>query len=222
MAVAADGEAILSGRQASADPWTFSGKTTAGTNRIGVLRFFSGGGAPAVAPTWGGSNMTLIGSVAKGAGAVYAYYIVAPATASSDIVVDLTAPAIGAYVVTSYTGAHQSTAPTGFASATGSSTTPSVDVTSVTDDLVLDAMDVDNVITSVGAGQTAEYLDTTGPSDRFGGSYEAGAATVTMSWTVSSAAWCTLGFSLVAAAGGASADPPRLHRGQAVQRASYW
>lgn len=218
MAVAHDGEANLTGRQSSADPWTLSGKTTAGANRFGVFRFMVTTGGLAADPTWGGVTMTLIGSKVFGGKTIYAYGLIAPPTASSSIVLDLTGPLEGPYAVTSYNGVHQTTPTTGFASNNGTSTTPTVDVTSATGQLVLDAMDATNIISSVGGGQTSEYLDTTGGSDRFGASREAGAGTVTMSWTIGSASWATLAFALQEPAGGGGSSILRQmmqhHRGR--------
>lgn len=212
--VGPDGTAHVTGRQASASTWTLSGKTTAGTNRLGVVRLVFNSTRTISSVTWGGNAMTHLGTtVDQGTERIFAYYIIAPPTASSDVVVTLSGPTDGAYAVTSYEAVHQTT-PTGAANtATGTSTTPSVDVSSEVGALVLDAMLVANTISSVGAGQTSEYLDTTGGSDRFGCSREAGATTVTMSWTVTSAAWATLGFeilpveSLGGGGGGGAAGP---------------
>lgn len=196
-----DGEANLTGRLPSSSTHTLSGKTTAGANRLGVLRFMSSH-APTSAPTWGGNAMTLVGTVPRGAQTIRAYRIVDPPTTSSDIEIVLAGPVQIPYIVSSYNGVDQTTPIGDVQSAEGTGTTPTVDVSSAADNLVLDAMDVANVISSVGAGQTAEFLDTVGSVDRFGGSREAGASTVTMSWTVSSGAWSILAFELNAASGG--------------------
>jgi hypothetical protein len=206
MAAAFDGEAVLSGRHASSSTWTISGKTTAGSDRVGIVRFL--GNATLTGVTWGGTAMTSVGSVARGSLFIYVYRIINPPTASSDIVVTFTAPNSGPYAVTSYNGVDQTTPTSGVATNTGTGTTPTVDVASATGNLVLDAMDVANVISSAGAGQTAEFIDTAGGSERFGVSREAGASTVTMSWTVSSGAWSTIGFSLNAASGGGGGGTP--------------
>lgn len=205
MAVAFDGEAILSGRHASSSTWTISGKTTAGSDRVGIVRFM--GNATFTSITWGGVAMTEIGTVTRGSLVIRSYAIVDPPTSASDIVINFVAPGAGPYAVTSYNGVDQADPIGDVQTATGTGTTPTVDVSSAADDMVLDAMDVANVISSVGANQTAEYLDTTGSSDRFGASREAGAATVTMSWTVSSGAWSTMGFSLNAAGDAGSIVP---------------
>lgn len=209
MAVLHDGEANLTGRHASAATWTLSGKTTAGSDRVGVVRFMASTDSPVTSVTWGGVAMTLVGSVVRSDATIYAYEIPAPPTEASDVLIAFTSGSpSGPYTVSSYNGVDQTTpirnqgAGALFVSATGTSTTPSVNVTSATGDLVLDAMDVAQVISSVGANQTTEFLDTAGGSDRFGASREAGAATVTMSWTTGSAGWSILAFSLNAATGG--------------------
>lgn len=207
VAAAHDGEANFSGRHASAGTWTFSGKTTAGSDRLGVLRFMVATATAISSVTWNGAAMTQIGTVVRGSSTIYVYRILAPPTSASDVVITFSgATPSGPYLVTSYNGVDQTTPVSGFVTNTGSGTTPTVDVSSAADNLVLDAMDVANVISSVGADQTAEFIDTAGGSDRFGGSREAGASTVTMSWTVSSGAWSILAFSLNNASGGGGAD----------------
>jgi len=208
MAALHDGQANISGRITSnTTTWTLTGKTTTGTNRLGVVRWLAGLAPSTV--TWGGVAMTNLGTtVVRGSQTIRMFYILNPPTAASDIVITNIGPTTGAYLVTSYNGVDQTDPIGDVQTATGTSTTPSVTVTSATDELVIDAMDVANVISSVGAGQTAEYLDTTGSSDRFGGSYEAGAASVTMSWTVSSGAWATMGVALMPVAAAVASLPP--------------
>lgn len=214
MAVAHDAEADLSGDQTASATWTISGKTTAGSNRVGIVRFNYAATATLTGVTWNGSAMTEVplSSVTSGSRTNKSFYIVDPPTASSDIVISFSAgtPA-GEYLVTSYNEADTASPIGDVQTATGTSTTPSVDVTSASGDMVLDWMVIANTITSVGDSQTSEFIDTTGGSYRVGGSREAGAATVTMSWTVGSGAWGTSGFSINQAAAGGSSVPVKQH-----------
>ena len=73
--------------------------------------------------------------------------------------------------------------------ATGTDDTPTVDATSQTDGLVIDALIVPSAVTSmsVGAGQTERMNTDAFSVGRHGSSTEAGAASVTMSWTLNTA-----------------------------------
>ncbi len=205
MAVDHDGESNLTARTTAtgAGPFTVtaSGKTTAGSNRYGVVRFMTSGTVTSV--TWDGVAMDLIQSTTRAAGTltIAAYGIVAPPTAGSDVVITVTAPVEVTYTVSSYNGVDQVDAIGNTATNSGSTANGSVVVTSAVDHLVLDAFDVANVA-SVGADQTEEGSNL-GGGDEFGASREAGAASVTMSWTHGAADWGTVGFSLnaVTAAG---------------------
>lgn len=210
MAVAFDGETILAAHSASASSHTVTGKTTAGSDRVGVVRIkvttpeFDNGGTTV---TWGGVSMTQIGSGAKvasgTAGGVRAYRIVNPPTGASNIVITPAAgnSAVG-YIVSSYSGVDQTTPVGTPATDTGSSTTPTVDVSAATDDMVLDMVTAAAPFSGSGGGQTIEGTPTDGSSYVARGSREAGATTVTMSHTISSANWATIGFALKAAGAG--------------------
>jgi hypothetical protein len=94
------------------------------------------------------------------------------------------------------------------ATATGTSGTPSVNVGSATSDLVVDCVSARNSNTNLaaGPGQTGKVSQTTNatPSSNpeVGHSTEAGAASVTMSWTgTSSVSWASMGASFNPASG---------------------
>lgn len=97
-------------------------------------------------------------------------------------------------------------------SATGTSSTPTQTVTSATGELVVDCIAVTalQTVSGVGSGQTQAWSDTDagGQFRRGAGSYEAGASSVVMDWTISgSGAWASLAVSLIAAAGAAGLPP---------------
>ena len=131
------------------------------------------------------------------------FYLVAPATGSNTAVVTFTGnsgrPTIG--VASSYNGVDQSTPYDGYNTATGSSDTPSVDITSATGEMVVAAAGSAAVRTStVGADQDERNI-TSVTARTITVSDQAGAATVTMSNTWSSSTgWETMGISMNPAA----------------------
>ena len=173
----------------------------AGSERILIAGAMSGAGTP-VAPSaakWGGSggtDLTIIGVSTNFAtfGHMSQWRLVAPSASTTTLYVSWPSnqdeTAIGG---ASYTGVDQTTPLGTQASATGApiSTAATVDVSSAAGELVVDVvafLDNSGNITSLtaGAGQTARVdIDLVGGLDfeSFGMSEEAGAATVTMSWT---------------------------------------
>jgi hypothetical protein len=100
--------------------------------------------------------------------------------------------------ITTYCNVLQSTTQgTVAAPTTGSSTTPSVNVSSAAGELVIDFL-VSGPRTLTADGSQTERVDSTVAGNHSqGGSEEAGAASVTMSWTLSSASdWAITGVSL--------------------------
>lgn len=217
MAVAHDGEAVLSGDLGVADPQSLGNKTTAGTDRLGIvhLRFDTAEFASnPVGVTWGGVSMTEIGSGASiaDAGGIRSFRIVNPPTASSAISVDLASATVTAYIVTSYNGVDQTTPidTAGVQTGTGTGTTPTATVSSVAGNMVASFATASNIFSATGSGQTQEAEITDGGSYVARASYEAGAASVVMDYTIGSANWATLAFEINAAGGGGSTQPPRL------------
>lgn len=85
----------------------------------------------------------------------------------------------------------------GYTSNTGSGTSTSLTVTSVSTSVVVDCMDHgdDGNPTATGTGQTARYA--TNNADAGGGSTKTGAASTSMSWTrPASSVWATTGISI--------------------------
>mgnify|MGYP001572761043 CR=1 FL=1 len=94
--------------------------------------------------------------------------------------------------VITFTGAHQSTAPT-TATANGSGTAPSVAVASASDRMVVDNVYLGNPNATVGAGQTQRWQQNVSTSTTGAGSTETGSATTTMSWTTTPSDSWTIG-----------------------------
>lgn len=216
--VAHDGESNLQGHSTAATTHNIGNKTTAGSNRVGVvdLRFANAAhaGEPA-SVTWNGVGMTQIGTGAtiSSAGGVRSFIIVNPPTASSAVVVTTNTSTPVGYCVRSFSGVHQTTPVDAGATqtATGTSTTPSVTVSSAADNMVLNAATVAGTFSANGAGQTQDCESSDGATYTMRTSREAGAASVVMDHTAGSANWSTHGFELVAAAGASSTDLPAMH-----------
>lgn len=86
------------------------------------------------------------------------------------------------------------------ATANGNSTTPSVNVSAATGDLVVDNCYCGTATLAPDGSQTSAWEEENiATATSGGGSVEAGAATVTMSWSISSAAWVIGGIAFKAA-----------------------
>ena len=174
-----------------AGPFTWS-HTCSGTDRllrVTTSHFDSSDTISSI--TYNGVALTAVpgGSTNNGQYYVTAYYLIAPDTGTHDIVVTVTGSVFdfGAGAI-SYTDAHQTT-PLGTAvTATGTSTTPSVTVSSAADELVDDGLVIIHGGTlSVGAGQTQRWNAIASSGFiKYAGSTEGGAASTTMSWSNSS------------------------------------
>ena len=165
--------------------------------------------------TYNGVALTAVpgGSTNNGQYYVTAYYLIAPDTGTHDIVVTVTGSVFdfGAGAI-SYTDVHQTT-PLGTAvTATGTSTTPSVTVSSAADELVDDGLVIIHGGTlSVGAGQTQRWNAIASSGFiKYAGSTEGGAASTTMSWSNSSSqTWAIVAVPIkpVGGGGGSSIIP---------------
>jgi hypothetical protein len=150
--------------------------------------------------TYGGTSLTQVtsGSAANGTNVrVELWYLLAPAVGTdSSIEVTLSGSTAFAAGGVTLTGVNQTTPFDSFTSATGSSTAPSVSVSSAAGDVVIDIMGcVDTPTVTIGASQTLQWTAAspgTPSTDQATGaqSVEGGAASVTMSHTLSSSqAW---------------------------------
>jgi hypothetical protein len=161
------------------------------------------GDLPNLAVTYNGVAMTHLGGMNIGT-TKYAdrFYLANPSQGSNTVSV-------------SWTGGSSATVPihaqsfidgviniASHTTASGTSTTPSVNVPSTSNDVVYDYMIADaapgTLSPAVGAGQTEKYkFDRFGNEVSGGQSTEAGAASVTMSWSISaSRAWYMMGVSI--------------------------
>lgn len=190
MAIALDGSYATSAGAVGSTKTISSFTVSSNANRYLIVGIGSGAGEPDVTGvTWNSTSLTLLKdstAASDGGYRTYLYGLVAPASATADIVVTLSGSgnertSVGAAV---YTGVDQST-PIGTAvSALVVGGNPTVDVSSASGELVIDAIGVSLDSTPVvGGGQTERVNVYDGSNCRFGMSEEAGAGTVTMSWT---------------------------------------
>jgi len=132
--------------------------------------------------------MTLIGSSGTTANEAFVevYRLIAPATGANNVTATRSGPGDGRMVMIcrSFTGVHQTTPEGTVATAYLSAANPTVAVSSAVDELVVDFTTMRAGTPVVGAGQTqranqvdANAINTSASSD------EAGATSVTMSWT---------------------------------------
>ena len=187
--------------------------TCTGSNRCLIFGagFFSGS-MTITTMTYNSVGMTAGGAIETdgGGGGTVIYYLKAPATGSNTVLCVFNSSAGGGGSgASSYTGVDQTTPVSGFNSANGAnSSAPTVDITSATGDMVVDSMEYydaggDWTIAADG-GQTQIYdVEDGGQQTNAAGSYEAGAGTVTMSWTISEETdWAIVALNLEAAAAG--------------------
>lgn len=239
-AIAFDAQATPAFSTANVATLSTAGFTISGANRILIVGVLSGAGTP-VDPTTvkaggcSGTNMTQVGSTVNVGGNVKLTMWRLTSTqglGTGSTVVCVAWPSNQdetGIVAASYTGVDQTTPLGTPATATvTSSAAPTVNVTSATGELVVDVVGFldsggANRTLTVGAGQTSrgEVEGANLGSEGLGTSEEAGAATTTMSWTISAAidAWGIIGVPLKAAgAGGGTAVPVFTHHYKDMKR----
>lgn len=171
-----------------------------GTNGILIVGLsLQGTGSPptGTAVTYNGVAMTLVPSsrAVNGNHVTELWYLLSPATGAHNIAASWTGNSNVVIGAISYVGVDAVT-PLGTANtATGSSTAPSVIVSSATGEVVIDCIVTNsNPTYTAGSGQTKQWDNSSNiptPNCKGGGSTEAGAASVTMDWTLgSSQLWC--------------------------------
>lgn len=191
------------------------GHTVSGSDRILVVgvTLYSDSTQTVSTVTYGGVSLTLIsGCTAEQADIrTEQWYLIAPAAGTANVVVTLSATS-GAIASTavSFTGVDQSTPLGTCVTATGFNAAPTVAVSSAAGELVVDALAVFDGIgaaaPTVGASQTQRAYGEHGHAFGdfgAGASTEAGAGTVTMSWSLSGSRWWAIAATpLKEAAGG--------------------
>ena len=198
----------------STDTGTASPLTTThnpgGTNRF-MLALISGHEPGVASPievtsiTFGAATFSKVGTVENGTVVRVEVWKLdsEPATGADTVTVNFANITRAAVTIITFTGVNQTTPLGTLATATGSSTAASVSVTSATDELVVDAASSHrnpSVALTVDGSQT-ERSNLVVTRLTLGTSTEAGAASVSMDWTVApSNAWAIAGVSVKPAA----------------------
>lgn len=175
----------------------------------------AGGMTGASSVTYNGTSLTQLGAATNGSTGAEVWGLANPATGTHAVVANWTAASTadvcGAASCTGadLTGGTNTSPIRGGAAttATGTSSAPSVTVSSNVNDLVFDGIGVSSLVTisSVGSGQTQDYVDADAGSNvrRGASSHEAGASSVVMDWTLSaSGVWSSMGVSVMGPSGG--------------------
>ena len=200
-------DATSTGQAANAAAVTVS-HTTSGSERlmlVGISVVDSSGPPAVTSVTYNGDALTFVGSRATTGGGntarVDIWQLVAPDVGTHNLTVNFSSAPDGATVgVTTYTGVNQVTPLEAFGAANANGTTGSATIVSDVGQLVFAAIVVDATDQDLvpGAGQTERWdLFPAGAAANGGGSTEAGAASVAMSWSWSSSArWAIGGVSI--------------------------
>ena len=168
--------------------------TTSGTDRLMLVSVTTDPHGESVSSiTYNGNNLTLVGS-AEGPGAhsrAEIWALVAPQIGSADVIVTLTGAGHQGVIagVMTFNGVDQTTPFENFATNVGTSTTATATVTSSTGDLVFGVVGSHfGASATPDIGQT-EYWDIVANQTNSSGTIEAGAPSVTSSWTVNNDDW---------------------------------
>lgn len=215
--VAHDGEANVTGTSTASTTLTITGKTTAGSNRVGIVSVSWNNETPTISSaTWNGVAMTVVDQGAEvtnaslGAGLLR---IVNPPTASSNIVITFSSAATARAVASSYNGADQTTpiSNSNKVITTATVATPITNtVTTAADEVIVDAVsftkfDGSETITA-DANQTELQNVTYATFYKALASRQAGSDGGVMSWTFGdggTGSYVSIAASIKAAGGGA-------------------
>lgn len=137
-----------------------------------------------------------------------------PATGSHTVAVT-GANCYGTIGAASFTGIDQTTSTGTAATATGSSTGPTVNTSSASNEVVVGAVSYDSGTSTTGGGQTP--LWNVNSAQDTAASYETGAATTTTSWTIPTAPWAIAAVPLKPSGAAASTSLPPPSPAYALQ-----
>lgn len=207
--------------QSATSPMTLSwSHTCTGSNRLLIVSVAVGPAASdanvsALTVTYNGVSMTSVGRVhsnAATAGFVEMFRLIAPATGPNTVLVTCTFGGADSMSLSagsvSFTGVDQTTPIAHTNTATGSSATPSVAVTSASGNMTIDAVANGSAITSATAPSTNRWLrntDTFSAAGNGAASTQSGTASNTHAYTVTSDWWGIIAADIAAAAGAAAA-----------------
>lgn len=195
----------VAGSSNTGTSWSALSHTAAGSDRAVFVCVSCSSQSDVTSVTYGGVSMTKVDSIKNidfnGHHAAM-WKLSAPATGSQAVVIGFSAAVAATAAAISFTGCHQTTSSlTGTpAKAAGSSTSPSISVSSASGEVVLDVLSFIDRTATGGAGQDVLWNSAGVPADgRPGGagSTEAGASSVTMSWSLNTSGhWAMVGVSI--------------------------
>ncbi len=171
---------------------TWSHTVGAGNDRILIVGVSIRGNGTVTSVTYGAQTFTSAGTVANGGtNSAEIWTLVAPATGTANIVVTLSASKDFVAGASSFSNVDPTTPYGAFFSTTGNTSPISLAVTSAVGEVVIDTVMTNGDVGTLtaAAGQTERWNNLTGanPSNARGaGSTKAGAASVTMTWTMGS------------------------------------
>jgi hypothetical protein len=206
MAIAVDATTARNMADAESGAITVS-HTTAGSDRYLLVGFLQGssdyGLTFSSAPTYGAVSLGELANAVNVATnvRVWVYGLVAPSVGANNLAFTYSGASTGRTVIAvrSFTGINQG-APIGtIVSGSGSGGGVTVDVTSAVNELVVDmCLSRSGTTLTVGAGQTQRVNQESAVANQIGASSdEAGAGTVTMSWTIGTPdEWVSVGIPL--------------------------
>jgi hypothetical protein len=192
--------------------------TCTGANRLLLVWVFfdRGNGAYNVSSmTYAGASMSQATTFAFGTKYAEVWQLIAPTEGANTLAATYNNVGPTAKVIIrafSYTGVDQTTPLGAGTSATGATNTATIAVSSATDELVTDMVSVQSYAQNLAAGdgQTSRYESDASANTitAIGFSDEAGAASVTMSWTFANDTWVIAAIP-IKPAGGAAAGVPK-------------
>jgi uncharacterized repeat protein (TIGR01451 family) len=189
---------------------TISNFTTgAGSNRlllVGVSIDLNSPTAAISSISYGAQSLTKVGDVTNGSNErAEIWRLLNPPAGTANITVTMNGQAHNGLVAgaATFSGVNQSTPLGTVVTNTGASTTPTVTVSSASDEQVFAAVAAGQgvIFSAVGAGQTSRWNATDTADIAGAASTKTGAASVTMSWTSSNVPWAIAGVSLKPAPG---------------------
>ncbi len=193
--IAVDNTSSAAGPASDVTSLTWSHTVGSGTNRILIVGVsLVRGDATVSSVTYGGVSLTSIGALSDSGNntRMEMWKLVAPTAGTASIVVTLSAAKRIVGGAVSFTGVNQTVPHGTFASNSlsgGGSSTPSVNVSGASGELVIDTLATQGDADPATASQTQQWSrDTSSGSGADvigGGSTKAGASSVTMSWTLS-------------------------------------
>ena len=178
--------------------------TTSGVDRLMLVAVTTDPHGESVSDiSYNGDNLTLVGATEDPANHSRAeiWALVAPATGTGDVVVNLTGTGhkgVSVGVMT-FTGVDQTTPYYGYTGATGTSTTAVATLSSAIDDLVFSVVHSHNGTSADPGPNQTEHWDEVADQSNSSGTTSAGASTVTTSWTVDNEDWTVAAVSIQAA-----------------------